>query len=326
MSSQVAVQKIPETLPELRTLLRGSIQAIADGSDEPIGDAFSLRDLAEGLVFSADLSDLDGSHIRATLDNDELTLQSRTCVRLISLQNFQTNTRIRPGTFLLQLGLRTKPGKYVNLGADDSGLERELRDSISRFTEEASRPKRSVFLHRALKAVLEMSEDATSRSLESAAAASTNIQVLLRVLEDPGIMKELMAESPLAHANLRGIEARRQLLTTHGYPMTAKDVADTLGISRQAVDKRRSSNRLIGVSSGRRGYQYPSWQFSPEGTLSGLEDVLKALKEFDAWMMLAFIVNPNAKLAGKSPLELLQNGEVTEVLSVADAYGSHGAD
>ena len=51
---------------------------------------------------------------------------------------------------------------------------------------------------------------------------------------------------------------------------TATQIGQALGISRQAVDKRRKHGSLIGLDLGRRGFAYPAWQVGPRGTLDGL--------------------------------------------------------
>jgi hypothetical protein len=103
-------------------------------------------------------------------------------------------------------------------------------------------------------------------------------------------------------------------------------VAKLLGISRQAVDKRRRAGKLIGVSLGKRGYAYPIWQFGGgHGTLHGLEDVLEAMSEFGPWTQYAFMIGGNYRLNGETPLACLRRGEVEPVVRAASAYGEHGA-
>ena len=97
-------------------------------------------------------------------------------------------------------------------------------------------------------------------------------------------------------------------------------------MSRQAVGKRRRAGKLIAVQTGRRGYEYPACQFEDTGAIDNLEEVLGAFADdIDAWMQLAFLINPNESLGGESPLDLLRRGEVGAVARAARTHGEHGA-
>jgi hypothetical protein len=126
-------------------------------------------------------------------------------------------------------------------------------------------------------------------------------------------------------ARLRGIEAKRRILTGDGGILSAEKVGQILTISRQAVEKRRKAGRLIGVSLGRRGFGYPAWQFSERGALPHLEAVLDALKQHDAWTKLVFFTTENLATESKKPLDLLRSGDVEKVLVAARTYGEQGA-
>jgi hypothetical protein len=98
-----------------------------------------------------------------------------------------------------------------------------------------------------------------------------------------------------------------------------------LGISRQAVDKRRSSNQLLALTQGKRGYSYPSFQFEDGKTIRGLEEILAKVKSLDPWMQMVFFTSPNERLGGEPPIESLQKGLVEEVTRAASGYGEQGA-
>ena len=126
-------------------------------------------------------------------------------------------------------------------------------------------------------------------------------------------------------ARLRGIEAKRRILTEDGGILTSETVGEILTISRQAVEKRRKAGRLIGISLGRRGFGYPTWQFSERGTLPHLDEVLDALKQHDAWTKLVFFTSENAATDGRKPLDVLRSGDVEKVVAAARIYGEQGA-
>lgn len=130
---------------------------------------------------------------------------------------------------------------------------------------------------------------------------------------------------PLFKAKLRGLEVKQQLLFQYGQPLNSQEVAELLGMTRQAVDKKRNHDRLLGLSLGKRGYRYPAWQFKDEGILSGWESVLAALTEISPWGKLQFMLSKDLRLEGKTPLECLQIGETEKVVAAAKAYGKQSA-
>ncbi len=126
-------------------------------------------------------------------------------------------------------------------------------------------------------------------------------------------------------ARLRGMQARQEILRTEGGTLSAEQVAACLDITRQAVDKRRRAGKLIGLSTGRRGYAYPAWQLEANGVLAGLAETLADLSVCDPWMQAAFFVSGDPRLGGATPLEELRRGNVEAVRRAARGYGEHGA-
>jgi hypothetical protein len=92
-------------------------------------------------------------------------------------------------------------------------------------------------------------------------AAPTDPAVLLGILERPEVLKQLVGVDPLIPARIRGIRLKQELLSMEGGVISSEQVAKLLNLTRQGVDKRRASGKLIGISVGRRGYAYPVWQF-----------------------------------------------------------------
>jgi hypothetical protein len=148
---------------------------------------------------------------------------------------------------------------------------------------------------------------------------------MLEAVNSSPWVSELTSEDPLVAAKLRGLNLRQQMLKTAGGSLTSEKVAELLGVSRQAVDKRRASNQLLALTQGKRGYSYPSFQFEEGKTLKGLEDVLGKLSALDPWMQLNFFTRPNERLGSSTPIETLREGKVDDVLSVASGYGEQGA-
>ncbi len=161
--------------------------------------------------------------------------------------------------------------------------------------------------------------------LADAAAAPTDKEVLLRILEAPQMAVPNKDAATIEASRAAGVVARDQLINAHGGSWPVEQVAKYLGLTRQAVDKRRKANKLIGLAIGRHGYLYPSWQFDQSGTLPGLEDVLHELRRLDPWSQLIFSLSPNDRLDGASPLEALREGQINDVTVTASLFGEHGA-
>jgi len=186
-------------------------------------------------------------------------------------------------------------------------------------------PVKRVFLRRTLRALIDFVEEAEADRLCDLASAPSHYAVLLEMLEQPEILARLVQDDPLAPARLRGLKAKRALLEAEGGTLTADQVADVLGITRQGVDKRRRSMKLLGIELGRRGYAYPCWQFNAVGTVPGLEVVLSALHAHDPWSQLIFFLSQNPRLDDMTPLHVLRDGRLDDVLRAVKAYGEHGA-
>lgn len=202
---------------------------------------------------------------------------------------------------------------------------RQLLEAI-RHTLRASRDDvKNAILTRSLSLTRRAMERVSPSTLAEAVAASTDQEAMLRILEAPEMAAPASDAATIAAARAAGIEARDQLLNAQGGPWPVERVAKYLGLTRQAVDKRRKANKLIGLAVGRHGYLYPAWQFSRNGTVPGLEDVLRALARQDPWSQVIFMLSPNDRLESVTPLEALKKGQTEEVKIAAALFGEHGA-
>ena len=163
-------------------------------------------------------------------------------------------------------------------------------------------------------------------ALRDALRAPTEFETILRVLECPEIGASTRDRDPLVVARLRRIESMRRILAGEGGTLSAEKVGEVLTISRQAVEKRRKSGRLIGISLGRRGFGYPAWQFTTRGILPSLESVLSILKAHDPWTKLVFFLTDNPALGGRKPIDDIRSGQVEGVIAAARLVesNSHG--
>jgi hypothetical protein len=108
---------------------------------------------------------------------------------------------------------------------------------------------------------------------------------------------------------------RHQLLADS---LTAPQVAALLGVTRQTPHDRVKDRKLLAVMD-RGKLRFPVWQFDPRepnGVLRGVPQVLRALRT-DPLAAASWMVRPNAHLDGKSPLQVLRDGDVDRVLCEA---------
>jgi hypothetical protein len=95
-----------------------------------------------------------------------------------------------------------------------------------------------------------------------------------------------------------------------------------LGYSKQALDKRRRSRKLLGCRTADGKWLYPVWQFQQDGEpLPGLPEVLKVLSAGidDGWTWaLWFVGEVPERLEGMSAREWLSKGlDPSRVLEIA---------
>lgn len=153
------------------------------------------------------------------------------------------------------------------------------------------------------------SSERLSSNLVEATAASSDYEVLLQVLSSLEAIALLRQNDPLATAKLRGLQLKQQLIEAEGGCLSSTQAGQILGISYQAVDKRRRQSQSIGIAQGKGSYLYPGWQFTESGsTLDELEAVLTQLQSFDPWMQLAFMLNPRSASGATNSLRSIASG------------------
>ncbi|URD53589.1 hypothetical protein [Chroococcidiopsis sp. CCNUC1] len=201
--------------------------------------------------------------------------------------------------------------------------ETSLQKHVSQLRYLSSQPKKAALVDLVLDTVLQAIEQYPVERLPENPTSGT--QMLVNLMQETEAHRAIDAADPLERARLRGIAARERLLNAEGGSLTISQVEELLSISRQAIHKRCRKGKLIALTTSKRGYLFPKWQFTENGVLSGLESVLAALDESEPWMQAAFMLNPNIWLDGASPLEMLRQGKIEDVLVAARASGEQGA-
>ncbi len=188
-------------------------------------------------------------------------------------------------------------------------------------------PIRAAFWARASAALKRIAERADESSLQRAVAAPTDAGALARAISDysggSGAVEDL---DPLAALIARGAEQKVELLKHAGGALPVSNVAKLLGISRQAVDKRRREGKLLAIPRGA-DYVYPACEFADDGVVLGLAEILGQFGLQRSWAALAFLVTPDDQLGGLSPLKALQRNDARlrePILRLARAAAGDG--
>jgi len=136
---------------------------------------------------------------------------------------------------------------------------------------------------------------------------------------------DLSAIDPLVEAMARGAVVKRELLASGGGGLTSSQVANALGITRQAVDKRRLRRALLAVPNGSGEYVYPACQFTAAGVIPGIEEVLRAFRIRSSWTQLSVLIASTPALGGKSLIDALKSGAIESAVAIAASFGEQAA-
>jgi hypothetical protein len=194
----------------------------------------------------------------------------------------------------------------------------QFKDALSTALRESKHQKK---LSQYWQSIIDVALAASHASNVTINIHSSSLEQTIAALTAPELLAELVPTDPLASARLRGMKVKQELLYCDGQPLRSEEVAQLLGISRQAVDKRRNKRQLLAVALGRRGYFYPLWQFRDGNILTGLDRVLAALAEFDSWTQLMFMKTGDLRLNDRTPFECLIAGDIDSVVNAAACYG-----
>lgn len=112
---------------------------------------------------------------------------------------------------------------------------------------------------------------------------------------------------------------RRELLANS---LTAQNVAEMLGVSKQTVHERIKDGKLVGILENG-VMKLPTFQFDPEGpngVVAGLAEIL-AQMHCGVLGRINWFTTPRAVFEGKAPIEVLRRGDKKRVLQEAQAVG-----
>lgn len=194
---------------------------------------------------------------------------------------------------------------------------------MSRDVERRRRKVLALLVERAASVFEEMTPQALDRlekKLEQPASKLTKAdeQFVARIARGKTYTAEERAVIEAA-ALVQSFQHRQELLRES---LSVAQVAKVLGVSRQTPHDRVAAGTLLAVLD-KGSLRFPSWQFDsngPNGVLAGLPEVLRAL-DVSPLAKLAWLTTPNRAWDVKTPLQMLQEGELAAVLSEARAVG-----
>jgi hypothetical protein len=161
----------------------------------------------------------------------------------------------------------------------------------------------------------------------SPSVASEQIEIVLGPIirgASRGKPADSYAPGPKGRALLLGRTIKESDLQAADGTFSLNEVMAMLQISRQAVDKKVKQDALLAVPGPSNERRYPVCQFRPDGVVPGLRAVLRALPSRDPWFRLNFLVNPEQRLNGQRPCDVLQRGNPGLVIAAADRVGEMG--
>jgi hypothetical protein len=195
-----------------------------------------------------------------------------------------------------------------------------------RSADETRRALAQTFLKRSVRMLERVSSAASPETLKTALSSPTDLGGVASLLSDLAPLGlDLSSVDPFVEALAHGAAVKRELMERAGGGLKSSQVASALGITRQAVDKRRSRRALLAVPTGSGEYLYPASQFTSDGVVLGITEVLQAFQIQNPWTQLSVLLAPTPALGGKTILEALKAGEAKKAISVVASFGEQAA-
>ncbi|CAN7696637.1 helix-turn-helix domain-containing protein [Rhizobium leguminosarum] len=168
---------------------------------------------------------------------------------------------------------------------------------------------RTAFLRRATSALERISANVPAKDLADALSAPTDAGSLAQLLSRSDMVGAAINDlDPLVPALARNVEHRQNLIERAGGTMSAEDAGRMLGISRQAVDKRRRAGTLLAVREGS-DWRYPLCQLDQGEVIAGISDVVRGFAAAGPWIALDFLLAADTALGGRTALQALREGD-----------------
>lgn len=156
------------------------------------------------------------------------------------------------------------------------------------------------------------------------ALASLCLEGLVEIARrEPGEQDTPREQSPLRVAEPERLyetaRRNRETLVASGELVTSQRLAETLGISRQAVQQGREAKRLFSLEASGEDY-FPSFYADPGLDRRVLEDVTRALGDLPGAEKWVFFTTRRGSLGDVTPLDALREGKRAQVERAAAAF------
>lgn len=129
----------------------------------------------------------------------------------------------------------------------------------------------------------------------------------------------------ILQALARGARIKEELIEKAGGLWRSKDAAAAIGISPQALHKRKEKGDLIAVVLSGGDLGYPAFQFESPAMLEGVATVLEGIGVDEPWARFTFMFLKLDELGGLTPVDAIRSGKVPDAALAARHYGEHGA-
>ena len=107
--------------------------------------------------------------------------------------------------------------------------------------------------------------------------------------------------------------------------MTLQEVADKLEKSPEQIRSAVEAGEILALAEPYFSeLRFPECQFANGTVLDGIAPVLAVLDVDDASEALLFLKTPAPTQAGRPPIDMLEDGDVDEVIRLATSHGEHG--
>jgi len=106
--------------------------------------------------------------------------------------------------------------------------------------------------------------------------------------------------------------------------LSSDQIAERLGLSREAVLQKRRRGELLGIEGAKRGVRFPAWQLGRDGRpiaiLRELHDVLG-----EPWAVFRFLRQQHPELGMRTGLQVTgDRHRVTDLINLASKIGAAG--
>ena len=181
-----------------------------------------------------------------------------------------------------------------------------------KVTSNAARLTRALSLH-----VSGLVEKSVTKMVQTSVKAFIEELVSERRMPSPWIdwTKLRQAGGGVEKAQKEGTRYKQKVWSSREM-LTSDEAGKRIGITREALNNRRTSGQALALEAGKRGYRYPSCQFEDQ-LIPTMPELLKTLAHLDPWAQYLFFKQPEPLLDGETPLKLLREGKAGDVIRVA---------